>query len=271
MTDSARNIIVHVDSNGGIAEVVLDRDEKLNALTRAMEEQLFAELHRLATDPGVSCIVIRGNGRAFSAGYDIEEHIGTEGQPIQHPESAFEDWVLFRDLLSRWMSVRQLAIPTIAAIHGYCFGIATVLASLVDLVVIAEDAVWGAAQLRGGGGSSGPVLASLVGQRKAREIEFRSARLSGQDALDIGWANYAVPREKVEECARDLALDIARTPREALVAKKAALNRIMDAQGFTASIEDAALVHTVLNYSGPVQLLRARIASEGLKGATDAG
>ena len=268
--DVTESVLVRVDTGGRIAEVILNRSQRLNALTEAMEQRLFAELRRLAADPDISCIVVRGNGEAFSAGYDIEEHIGAKGQEVPLPGSALEDWVSFRDLLARWVSVRELPIPTIAAIHGYCFGIATVFASLVDLVVIAEDAVWGAAQLRGGGGSSGPVLASLIGQRKAREIEFRAARLSGVDAVNIGWANYAVPCEEVERYARELALDIARTPREALIAKKAAFNRMMDAQGFAASIEDAALVHTILNYSDPVQALRKRVASDGFKGVTDA-
>jgi enoyl-CoA hydratase len=252
-------IVATMDDATHVAELTFNRPEKLNAITGYMEERFFAELSRVSSNPLISCIIIKGNGSSFCAGYDINEHVGS----TELPASAFEDWWSFKDLLERWSSLRNTPIPTVAAIQGHCFGIATVLGSMVDLVVIAENALWGAAQLRGGGGSNGPTLAALVGQRKAREIEYRAAQLTGREAVEIGWANYAVPSGEVVQCAREIAQDIGRTPREALVAKKAAFNRLMDHQGWTLFVQDAALTHTMLNYSQPVSDLKRNVARGG--------
>ena len=251
-------VLVDVNEDVHVAELRFNRPGKGNAITGQMEELFFARLREVTGNPRISCVIISGEGRGFSGGYDIGEHVGSA-----QPASAIDDWREFRGMLERWLSVRNAAIPVIAAIHGYCFGIATVLGSMADLVVIAEDAQWGAAQLRAGGGSNGPPLALLVGQRKAREIEYRAARLTGTEAVAIGWANYAVPAAEVRATAWELAEDIARTPREALEGKKAAFNRLMDHQGLSAYLEDAALLHTVLNYSAPVQALKADVAAHG--------
>ena len=136
-----------------------------------------------------------------------------------------------------------------------------------DIVIIAEDATWGPAQFRGGGGYLGPALAALIGQRKTREIEFRTAKLTGRDAVEIGWANHAVEREKVVTFADEIARDIARTPRETLVVRKAGLNRLMDLQGFKQSMEDGALVHTILTFSDGVKAIADSLRAGGVHSA----
>ena len=266
MNSDLGSVRLTVDAERHVAELVLDRPHKLNAITRPMESELFAHLDRIRLDRDVACVVLRGEGRAFCAGYDLVRHVddAVEETGETLPESAFDDWFDFRATLRRWLEVRNLPVPIVAAIHGHCYGIATVLGSMCDLVVIADDARWGAAQVRAGGGSNGTTLACLIGQRKAREIEYRAGQLTGREAVEIGWANYAVPAAEVTERAWALAVDVALTPREALIAKKASFNSLQDHQGFTQYLDDAALLHTVLSYSAPVKALRATIAAEGL-------
>jgi enoyl-CoA hydratase len=249
-----------VDVERGIAEIFLNRPEKVNAINSELEHGLLAALSAAGADERVRCIVLAANGRGFSAGYDLVEH--TSGEDL---DSAFEDWADFQPLLRRWLSVRNTPVPIVAAVHGFCYGIATLLVSMTDIVVIAEDAKWGSAKVRGGGGYNGPSLTFLVGPRKAREIDFRSAELSGREAAEIGWANYAVPADEVLSTARTIATDVAMTPRDALVMKKAQLNRLMDSQGFVTALDDAAMVHTILNFAPGARDMRASIRSVGVR------
>ncbi len=252
-----------IDAELGAGEIVLNRPEKLNAFNRELENDFFAALRQLSSDESVRCIVLAAAGRAFSAGYDLHEL--TADRSAGKHQSGYDDWYAFHHRLRRWRSVREADVPVVAAVHGYCFGIATLLVTMTDIVVIATDATWGAAQVRGGGGYNGATLAYIVGHRKAREIDFRSARLSGREAVDIGWANYAVPAADVLPRAREIARDIALTPRATLVTKKAQLNRLMDDQGFTRALDDGGLVHTVLDFTPGVDDMYASLHAGGVR------
>jgi enoyl-CoA hydratase len=251
-----------VDGENHVGYLALNRPEKRNAINGQMEDELFHQLDLFEANENVSCIVLSGNGSCFSAGYDRFR----DKEPYS---SAVGDWHLFHGRLRRWMQVRDLAIPTVAAVHGHCLGIATLVATLTDIVVIADDAKWGSGPIRGGGGWNGPTVAHLIGHRRAREIEYRNAQFTGQDAVSMGWANYSVPEGDVLRVAADIANDIARTPRESLIGKKGVMNRALDADGFVRSIEDGALVHTILDFSAAMSDMDRMLADRGLKATVD--
>lgn len=114
-----------------IARITLNRPEALNAINLAMRDELWTYLHAVQLDPDVRVLIIRGEGpRAFSAGADISE-FGTAPSLHQSREARRQ-----RDL---WALLEDFPIPTIAALHGFCFGAGIELPLYCDLRIAAED------------------------------------------------------------------------------------------------------------------------------------
>jgi enoyl-CoA hydratase len=209
-------IEIEINEDTRIAEIILNRPEKRNAINEELREALLSSIAEMSSNEAINCVVLRGNGPSFCAGYDFA---GTTAPP-----QIIDDWRLLREHTERWLAIRSCRIPIVAAVHGPCLGVATLIATLVDFVVIAEDAVWGNGRIRAGAGYLGPALRATIGDRKAREIEFCWRQFTGRDAVEMGWANYAVPAADVLSRARALAADVAETPRDLLELMKASMN-----------------------------------------------
>jgi enoyl-CoA hydratase/carnithine racemase len=250
---------IRVEHRGPISWIVLDRPDKANALSNAMLDEFSDALARLAYTGG-PVIGIRGEGKGFCAGYDIDQ-VGT-------PQAV--DPVADRDRLARNVE-RYLAIwdhpkPVIAAVHGYCVAGATQLCVFTDLTIVAEDARIGEPALPLGGGYIAPLWAPLVGPKRAKELAFLPGNaIDGTTAVEWGWANRAVPAATLVETVEDLAARIARIPSDVLRIKKLSINRAMDAMGVRTAAVGVAEMDALLHLSPSVGQLRARIAEVGLK------
>jgi len=258
--------VVEGTREGRIGWITFRRPEKLNALNPAAFDEFSAELARMEADEEVRCIIIRGEGRAFSVGYDVD----TETEELRGGErrTALEDWEHLRENIERWLDVWRCPKPVIAAVHGYCMGLATQLAVCCDLTVVAKDAVIGWPSLPLGGGLLSPVTCWLVGPKKAKELSFiAGSRMSGEEATALGWANYATEPDEVMEVARSLAQKIARTPPDLLKLKKLALNRLMDLMGFSETIKAGAEFDAIAHDAPGLVAIDEKVRELGLKGA----
>jgi enoyl-CoA hydratase len=257
---------LEVSREGRVGWLTFNRPNKLNALTPETFEQFTEGLRELENDPDIRCIVIHGEGRAFSVGWDVDsesEYLGT-----QERRTALRDWESLRENLERWLLVWRSPKPVIAAVHGYCMGLATQLAVMADLTVVAKDAVIGWPSLPLGGGLLSPVTCWLVGPKKAKELSFiAGSRFSGDEALAMGWANYSVEADQVQAVAKTLADKISRTPPDLLKLKKLALNRLMDTRGFTETIMAGAEFDAIAHDSAGIIAINAKVKELGLKGA----
>ena|ERR1700761_7884707 len=252
--------LVRTEVSDKIGSLVLNRPEKLNAFSADLLLQFTDALNTLAADPAVSVIVLRGEGRAFSVGYDVA------GDGSTDRVRALDDWLALRGKIDRWMDVWRCPKPVIAAVHGYCMGGATMLAVCCDLTIVASDAVIGWPSVPLGAGLISPVSAWLVGPKKAKEMGYIvGSRMSGDEAAEWGWANYAVPAGEVGDKALSLARQIAKTPSELLQVKKRALNRVMDLQGFSEAIMFGAEFDAIAHDSQSVEDISAQIERDGLK------
>jgi len=145
-------------------------------------------------------------------------------------------------------------------------GGATMLAVCCDLTVVADDAVVGWPSVPLGAGLIGPVNAWLMGPKKAKEMSYVvGSRMSGREAAEWGWANYAVPADEVLDRAGSLARVIARTPVELLQVKKRAINRVLDLQGFSEMVMFGAEFDAIAHDSAAVDAIRDEIRERGLK------
>ena len=257
--------VVETERKGRVGWIALNRPEKLNAWNPAMFTEFRAALQEMEEDPEVRCIVLRGEGRAFSVGFDVDSD---SDYLAQGRRTSLEDWEHLRVNLEHWLAVWRSPKPVIAAVHGYCMGLATQLAVFCDLTVVAEDAVIGWPSLPLGGGLLSPVSCWLIGPKKAKELSYiAGSRISGAEATALGWANHAVGADEVLTKAEELATKISRTPPDLLKLKKLALNRLMDTMGFSETVMAGAEFDAIAHDSQGMAAISEKVQTLGLKGA----
>ena len=251
-----------VDHDGPITWLTLNRPERLNAINSDMLARLGQELERERhSDSRV--IVIRGAGRAFSAGHDLS----SDSLEVTEPGDGVDDRDRQASYIDLFMRIWEHPKPVIAAIHGYCMAGAAQLATFCDLVVTAEDAVIAASPvLPIGGGFISPLWAYYVGANRAKLLSFvPGRRISGRTAADWGWAIDSVAANELHEFVRDLAFNVARTPLSLLRMKKVAINRTMELQGFRVVAYMGAETDVVVHNSDEAELVKASIEANGFQ------
>ncbi len=189
----------------GVALVTIDRPEVRNALDAATIAQLVDAFEALDADPECRCIVVTGAGdRAFAAGGDIRE---------MAEETA--GWLLASDRFARWERLSRVRTPTIAAVRGVALGGGCELAMSCDMIVAADDAVFGQPELRlgiipGAGGTQR--LTRAIGKARAMELILTGRNMSATEADLHGLVTRLVPADEVVHSALDLAAQIAAMP-----------------------------------------------------------
>lgn len=255
------------ERTGKLGYITLNRPEKLNALNDEMLDRLDQALEAAKRDDDVRVLIIRGAGRAFSAGYDLS----ASGSTIGQHRDIVDDRDRLQSRTDLWLKIWDHPKPVIAQVHGYCLAGATQLCIFCDITVVAEDAKIGFPSIPVGGGYISPMWAWLVGPKRAKEMSFTpGSQISGKVAAEWGWANRAVPAADLEATVRAMAERIAVVPEKILHMKKVAVNRTMDAQGFRVAVTFGSEFDALLHYSEPVEKLSGMIRRLGLKGAIEA-
>jgi methylglutaconyl-CoA hydratase len=207
-----------LDVVDGIATVTLNRPHALNAINRALAEELSAACRALRERDDVRVVIVTGAGeRAFCAGADLRERGSmTAAERNAHRggiEAAAED-------------LANLPMPTIAAVRGYALAGGTELAIACDLRVAGTDAIFGVPEVKIGifPGAGGVLrLPPLIGLGNARDLLFTGRQVSADEAMRIGLVTRLVEPEAVLPTARELAAQIAANAPLALRAVKDAL------------------------------------------------
>jgi enoyl-CoA hydratase len=248
---------VLIEKKGKVAYLILNRPEKLNALSFELLTELSQALDEMERDDGVSVLIIKGSGRAFSVGYDVGKY--------KDAISVMDD----RDNLERytrlWLKIWEFPKPVIAQIHGYALAGGTQLAASCDFIITDKDAILGFPSLPLGGGFVGLYWHWHIGPQRAKLLDLTAgSRISGEEAVAYGFAAKCFPGDKLEEETLKIARSIARTPADILKLKKQAHNRMMDLQGFRTAVlfgpEQDAIIHTAKG----IKLMREKINELGL-------
>ena len=202
-----------------IAWIVLSRPSKLNALNKAMLEDLDTAASKAVESPDVRVVIVTGEGRAFCAGADVGEF------KEMRPMDAYRFSRRFQEILLRIDSSPK---PFIAAINGYALGGGLELALACDLRIASSEARLGQPEINLGfipGAGATQRLPRIVGQAKALELIMTGDMIGAEEALRIGLVNKVVEPEHLEEEARKLALKLAEKPPLALEAAKKAVKQ----------------------------------------------
>jgi enoyl-CoA hydratase/carnithine racemase len=208
--------LLEVRREGAAALLVLRRESKANALSPALEQALLEALEGEEVR-GSAVVVLTDEGRAFSAGADVNELRDVSPEAVA---------AYYRESGQVYERIAVLPQPTLAAVHGYCLGGGLELALAADFRIADETAVFGLPEVSLGiipssGGTHR--LARLVGPARAKELMLLRPRLDAREALELGLVTEVVAEGKALERALELAAGLAELPALAVaVAKEAA-------------------------------------------------
>ncbi len=193
----------------GVAVVVLDDPDRRNAMTVDMGEALRETTAALADDEGLRAVVLTGEAPAFSAGGDLAM---LEDYGRRTREEGFDATAPMRDFYGRFLTVRDLPVPVIAAINGHAVGAGLCVALACDLRIVADEAKVGLNFSRlglhpGMGGSW--LLPAILGTQRAAELLYTGRLVPGHQAADWGLALESLPADEVLPRALTLASEIA--------------------------------------------------------------
>nr|WP_184842799.1 enoyl-CoA hydratase-related protein [Kribbella solani] len=204
--------------------ISLNRPERHNAVNSALHAGLEAALLRAKADPDVRVVLLRGEGRSFCSGGDVEGFAG--GEPRNGGQQVIE-MASGRRLLETLLSVQQ---PIVAAVRGYALGLGATIALFCDVVVAAEDAQFADTHVNvglvagDGGAVAWPLLMSFG---KAKYHLLTGERVSGAEADRMGLVLKAVPADELEDEALRVARKLASMAPIAVAGTKATLNLIL--------------------------------------------
>jgi len=220
MTEQSTNTCVHVERQGRVVIVTIDRPEALNALNLAVLEALTDIMVPLDSDPSVGCFVLTGSAKAFAAGADISE--------MQH--RTYPD-AFVTSMLEGWEAIARLRTPKIAAVSGYALGGGCELAMMCDTIYCSQSAKFGQPEIKLGvipglGGSQR--LTRLVGKSKAMDMILTGRMMDADEAKEAGLVARIYPDDALLDAAKEAAALIASYSKTTAMVAREAVDRALE-------------------------------------------
>ena len=242
---------IQFETDGPVATITMDRPEKRNALNHALLDELLHALNVVADDDALKVAILRANGPAFSAGYDID------GSPYINPPDGGTEWNIVnghkhqRIMRGIYEAIWDNPKVIIAQVHGHCLAGGMYISMLCDLVVAAADAKIGEPFMRMGGASSIPFWSYLVGPRRANDMLFTGRVLSGTEAEEWGLVTRSVPADQLDATVREMAASVAEAPLASLLIKKEMWHTQADMLGWGAQFRYTTSLNSWLRMAPP--------------------
>lgn len=204
-----------------VAQIVLSREEVMNAFNTEMARQMVAVCREIADRDDIRVVgVTSARSRFFCTGADLKERDQMADEQWRAQHRLFEDM---------FYALADLPVPTIAVIDGYCLAGGMELALNCDLWVVSEEAVFGLPEVTRGimpGGGGTRLLAKRVGVHRAKEVILTGQRFTARQMAEMGAVNRLVPRERLDEEFLKLAKTISRNAPLAVRYCKAAIDEL---------------------------------------------
>lgn len=220
---------------GAIRYLTMNRPEKLNAMSEALVSQLAAALRTAEADPEVAVIVLAGAGRAFCAGADLgsgRPTTGAAGGEAFEKAAPSGQQIAARldDTIRFYGTIQRMDTPVIAAVQGYAMGGGCNLAVSCDLVVAADNALFGYPEVKLGMAAAGvaPTLVHQIGRKAAFELLTLCNNIDARQALAFGMINRVVPADELLATASAMAEQLAGFNHAALRLTKQLIRRAAD-------------------------------------------
>jgi 2-(1,2-epoxy-1,2-dihydrophenyl)acetyl-CoA isomerase len=214
--------ILGYEQRDAVVVITLNRPDSLNGFTAELNSDLLLAMERAQNDESVRAVVLRGAGRAFSAGADLNK--GFSDERTLQGTLQYE----YRPVMS---TIAQMPKPVIAAVHGFAAGVGMSYALHCDLLIMADDAFllspFTTISLLPDGGLNW-LLVRQLGYRRAFQVSIESERISAGRCLELGLANRLVPTDDLHGEAEEWAHALSRRAPLSLAATKKAMRFAVD-------------------------------------------
>lgn len=237
------HILLDPVSDAPILKLVLNRPEKLNAVTHHMMHELEDALGRIKQDPGYRVVILKGAGRAFSTGHDFKD-TAEHGGYASTDHAAWERWNALEHI-ERWHRLFWgLPQVIITQVHGYAITLGATLAMMGDIVVASDDVRIAARPIHGTSRLDN-LWPITVGLRMTMELLLTGDYVTGKQAAELRMINRSVPLERLDAEVDGLARAIAKQPLEFIALQKSAIYKFYEAMGLRNALERATEIHAV--------------------------
>lgn len=216
----------------GVGIISINRPQKHNALTSTILSEVVDVLDHAEADEEVGCILLRGEGKSFSAGYDISDDLDEEREC-----SIFERWTTWHKSDGKRYRLYYFPKPVVCEVKGHCLGGGIELASLADIVVAADDTNFSLTELKLSLIPVARMIYACNNVRYAKEMMMLAESFCAEDALRMGLINRIVSRDNLEKESMRIASRLARLPGETMQIIKKMSNDVMRLQGFEVATE----------------------------------
>ncbi len=258
-----------------IARLILSRPEKRNAISRAMPDEIAQAIRWAESDDEVHAIIVEGEGRAFCAGFDLQEYAeavpdGGDDHPNRqekHPWDPMVDYAAMMASTEGIMSLWRSKKPTIAKVHGYAVAGGSDIALCCDLLVMADDARIGYMPTRVWGCPTTAMWTYRLGAARAKQLMFTGDTIDGRQAAEWGLANIAVPPAGLEDATFALARRISGVPRGQLMMLKMVVNQVWMSMGLEQTQMFANVFDGMTRHDPQGLWFRRQAQVEGFKSA----
>lgn len=249
--------------DGPIATLTLNRPDKLNAINSDMIEAINLAMDDAEDNYNVRAIILQAEGRAFSAGFDLDDEVWNSKEESNIRQALESD---FNMVMRFWDSPK----PTVAAVQGYCLGGAMEMALACDITVASEDALFGEPEVSIASGVVALILPWLTGPKLAKELLLTAdIKVTSQRIYEMGLINRITAPENLRDEALTMAETIAANDRLSVEITKKAINRTMEIAGMREALLDGLEADVLLetSQSDEAKQFNKILDKEGLKTA----
>jgi enoyl-CoA hydratase len=249
--------------DGPIATLTLNRPDKLNAINSDMIEAINLAMDDAEDNYNVRAIILQAEGRAFSAGFDLDDEVWDSKEESNIRQALESD---FNMVMRFWDSPK----PTVAAVQGYCLGGAMEMALACDITIASDDALFGEPEVSIASGVVALILPWLTGPKLAKELLLTAdIKISSQRIYEMGLINRITAPENLRDEALTMAETIAANDRLSVEITKKAINRTMEIAGMREALLDGLEADILLetSQSDEAKQFNEILDKEGLKAA----
>jgi enoyl-CoA hydratase len=262
-------------ADGTVATITLNRPDQLNTIVPPMPDEIEAAVGLAERDPAVKVIVLRGAGRAFSAGYNFGDGFQQWGEAM-NTDGRWDPGKDFAMVSTRetgptqkFMAIWRASKPVIAQVHGWCVGGASDYALCADIVIASEDAVIGTPYSRMWGAYLTGMWLYRLSLAKAKWHSLTGRPLTGVQAADVELINEAVPFERLEVRVAEIAAELSRIPLSQLQAQKLIVNQAYENMGLSSTQTLGGILDGLMRNTPEALGFIQTAANEGVRAAVE--